>query len=142
MKLQKGIFAGTNLKEITHLKDLPKLPVLDLGAGDGRVVKFFRDNGFNVKGIEFEAEFFPNELLFQGDFFSEDFSNYGILYYFSKGCYHQAELFKKVKKEFEGFFVVNFEYDRQREIDSWCSGLELFSKDKRIYIFRLTKFKN
>lgn len=45
-----------------HTKKFIKGKVLDIGAGPGLMVKFLREKGINIKGIDI----IPNELVFKG----------------------------------------------------------------------------
>ncbi|HYV17896.1 MAG TPA: class I SAM-dependent methyltransferase [Verrucomicrobiae bacterium] len=115
---EKGLFYPTSLDDTLDAFESevrPRLKLLDLGSGDGRVVFLAAVMGADATGIEWEptlhrlaldarkrlGSFVPRGRahLRQGDFLREDFSRYDLLFYFGSGSFDDTALFDKIRRE-------------------------------------------
>lgn len=63
-----------------YFKDLPKGRLLELGSGSGDTLKLFKDWGWQVEGVDFDAKAVENAsrkglLVHRGDIFAQAFSD-------------------------------------------------------------------
>ena len=107
---------------------LPGKSFLDLGSGNGEVVKLADKFTSHAHGIEIEKGLFSKtemkEKIIFDNFFNHDFSKWDVIYYFLKGSKHELELILKLNDEFEGILIIYYRSMEEKQTDVFASYLK------------------
>lgn len=83
---------------------------LDLGSGRGEIVSKALELGADAYGIEIEpslvAESVVPERIIEGNIFAQNLNEYDVMFYYLGGCKEEADLFRKILREFRGFIIT------------------------------------
>jgi len=114
-----GVFMPT---EYAHLESLCRyVPqgsrFLDLGSGDGRVVKHaIKECGADAWGIEYDDYLYEHpfvevkDRITHGNFFDYNWSSYDVIYYYLAGSNEEVRLLRKLREECKGIVIF---YDNE-----------------------------
>jgi len=87
---------------------------IDLGSGDGTVVRYARQFGVNAIGVEIDEELWrlslnlwPREVFIKGDFMQINLEGFDFAYYYVQGTEKEVELAEKLNREFRGLLLVH-----------------------------------
>jgi SAM-dependent methyltransferase len=109
--LEYGIYAPSPVSSLEPFASAIRgKKLLDLGSGRGEIVAKALELGADAYGIEIEPELVTEsqvkDRIICGNIFAHDLSKYEVLYYYLQGCKEEAELFRKVLREFRGNVIV------------------------------------
>ena len=128
--LSHGIFWAS---ELNYLKDvfskfLQGKLFLDLGSGDGKVVKFAYNFSNYVNGVEIDKKLYEDSevknWIMNDNLFNINFKSYDILYYYLKGSKHELELIQKLNEEFKDYLIIYYKSMKEKQVDVFASFLK------------------
>lgn len=115
-----GCFLPSRLEDLEHAFSnyVTGRTFIDLGSGDGRVVRLARQYGANAVGLELDGSLTEhNEFSIRGDFMHIELRPYDVVYYYLMGCKKQDALFEKINAEAQGLFMLYTKECNNLQID-------------------------
>lgn len=132
MMTKNGIYSPSKLEDLEEAfeKYCPSKMFLDVGSGNGQVLRLAWENSASVRGVEIDKEFYETTAfkrwVSNTHFNKMDFSIYNIIYYFMKGVDCEDELAEKLNKEAREKIIIYRRGSNNKEVEEFISKLSNF----------------
>lgn len=107
---------------------------LDLGSGDGRVVKLALERTRTALGMESDEELYKSSKvkknIVHGSFFASPFDAEDVIYYYLTGSKDENRLIGKLNLEFDGILILYTKENSEARIEEFTDRLDFKPIDK------------